>query len=121
MLVGGYMASSKIKTYTVIYLCYLLYSIALVVAKFAGDHPIYSMQAIGLYALAFTLFGCFALVWQQVLKRLPLTVAHANRAVTIIYGMVFGAVLFSETISLNKIFGALIIVFGIVLMVKNYE
>ena len=116
------MASTKVKTYAVIYLCYLLYSIALVVAKFAGEqHPIYSAQAIGLYALAFVLFGCFALVWQQVLKRLPLTVAHANRAVTIVYGMIFGAVLFSETISLNMIVGALIIISGIVLMVKNYE
>ncbi|MCL2222458.1 MAG: EamA family transporter [Oscillospiraceae bacterium] len=113
--------TSKIKTYAVIYLCYLLYSITMVVAKFAGEHPIYSMQALGLYALAFTLFGCFAIIWQQVLKRLPLTVAHANRAVTILYGMIFGAVLFSETISLNMIIGALIIVAGIVLMVKKHE
>jgi len=110
---------SKIKTYGIIYLCYLLFSVSLVVANFAGTFPLVSIQAIGLYGLAFMLFGIFALVWQQVLKRLPLTIAHANRAVTIIYGMFFGAVLFGETISLNMIIGALIIIAGIVLIVRN--
>jgi drug/metabolite transporter (DMT)-like permease len=89
------------------------------VANFAGTFPLVSIQPIGLYGLAFMLFGFFALVWQQVLKRLPLTIAHANRAVTILYGMFFGAVLFGETISLNMIIGALIIIAGIVLMVGN--
>jgi len=89
------------------------------VANYAGMFPLVSFQAIGLYGLAFMLFGVFALVWQQVLKRLPLTIAHANRAVTIIYGMFFGAVLFGEAISLNMIIGALIIIAGIVLMVRK--
>jgi len=115
------MMKSKVKTYVPLHICYFIYSLSLVTAKFAGQYPFFSLTAIGLYALAFFLLGVFALIWQQVLKRVPLTMAYANRAVTILYGMIFGAMLFSEKISWNMVLGAIIIVCGVVLMVSKYE
>jgi len=113
--------ATKKRIYILVYGCYLLYSLAMVAASFAGLHPLSSINAIALYFLAFVLLGIFALIWQQVLKYMPLTAAYANRAVTIIYGMIFGAVLFGEEISWTMLLGASIIICGIVLMVKNYE
>ena len=115
------MTRGKTKAYVSMYLCYFVYSISLVVAKFAGGYPLFSIKALGLYFLAFVLLGVFALIWQHILKRIPLTTAYANRAVTILYGMAFGAALFSEKISWNMILGATIIVCGIVLMVTAHE
>ena len=112
---------SKSKSLIKIYACYLIYSLSLVAAKFAGGYPLFSINAIGLYFMAIVCLGFFALVWQQVLKSMPLTVAYANRAVTIIYGMLFGAVLFSERITWNMILGAVVILCGIVLMVSHNE
>ena len=112
---------AKIKTYAMIHACYLLYSSALVSAKFAGSHPILSFQAMVLYGICFLLLGVFALAWQQILKIVPLTVASANRAVTIIFGMFWGVVLFDESISFSMVIGAAIIMCGVVIMAAQHE
>lgn len=38
------------------------------------------------YGLVILTPGVYAIVWQQIIKRLPLTAAHANKAVTIVWG-----------------------------------
>ena len=113
------MVGSKYITYLPLHACYFIYSIFLVIAKFAGEHPLFSVAALGLYCLAFFLLGIFALVWQQVLKRIPLTIAYSNRAITILYGMIWGAVLFAEEITWNMILGTAVIVAGVVLVVTR--
>ena len=113
--------NSKFKTYAMIHACYLLYSTAFVSAKFAGAYPIFSFRAITLYGLCFLLLGFFALVWQQILKQVLLTIASANRAVTIIYGMFWGVVLFGETISVAMIIGAALIMSGVIMMAVKHD
>jgi len=115
------MKSSKVKVYILLYGCYLVYSLGLVVANFAGGYPLFSLHAIALYGLAFFFLGVFAIIWQQVLKHLPLTTAYANRAVVIFYGMMWGALLFAEEIRWNMILGSVIIVVGVVLMAVRRE
>ena len=65
--------------------------------------------------------GVYAILWQQILKRLPLSVAYANRTVTVLFGMIWGALLFEEAITWNMILGAAIIMCGVVLLVKRHE
>jgi len=105
--------------YILLCLNYLIYSASLVVAKFAGIHSFFSVQAIGLYALAIFFLGLFALFYQQILKHMALTVAYASRVITIVYGMFWGFLLFNETITWNMILGGLIIVFGVILVVHR--
>jgi len=112
---------SKVKTHILLYTCYLVYSLSLVAAKFAGEHPLVSLPALSLYGVSFFLLGFFAIIWQQVLKVMPLTMAYANRAVVILYGMMWGALLFAEEIRWNMIIGAIIIAGGVVLMVMKRE
>ena len=47
---------------------------------------------------------------------MPLTVAYANRPVTLIWGIVWGALIFGEKITWNMIAGALVIFAGIYLV-----
>ena len=61
----------------------------------------------------------YAIAWQQVLKRLPLVTAYANKAVTVIWGLVLGATFFQEKITLQKVIGAFIIIFGVYLVVSE--
>ena len=63
----------------------------------------------------------YALVWQKVLKRIPLVVAYANKAVTVIWGLIWGAMLFQEQISICNIVGALIIIGGVYLVITGEE
>lgn len=65
------------------------------------------------------LLGIYAIFWQQIIKRLPLTLAFANKAVTVIWGMVWGVLIFHEHLSVGKFVGAAVIIAGIVLY--NYS
>lgn len=102
--------------YLLLYANYLLYSLALVSARFAREFPLRSLPALALYSLAILLLGLFAIFWQQILKKMPLTIAYAHRVITILYGFVFSVILFSEEIGFTMFLGAGIIVCGVILM-----
>ena len=61
------------------------------------------------------ILGLYAVFWQQIIKRLPLSTAYMNKAATVVWGLVFGSVFFGERVSAPKLFGAALIVAGIVL------
>lgn len=65
-------------------------------------------------ALLFILF-IYAIVWQQIIKRLPLIVAYANRAVSVFWGCVFGVIFFGEKITIGKIIGGVLVIMGVIL------
>ena len=69
------------------------------------------------------MLGIYAIAWQQIIKRLPLTFAYANKAIGVIWGMFWGLVAFGESITPKKIIGAVIVIAGIVLysLWGNYE
>jgi len=103
------------------YANFVLFSLFSVIAKFAGQHPLFSFRAIALYGIALVVLGIYAIVWQMVLKWLPLSVAYPNKAVTIVMGMVWGALIFSEIITWSMILGVIVIVGGILVVVRNSE
>lgn len=95
---------------------FFMYSLYSVAGKFAAREDFLSKKFILLYALIFCILFVYALIWQQVLKTVPLTIASANKAATIAWGMVFGKLIFDERISPAMIAGALLIVAGIALL-----
>ena len=56
--------------------------------------------------------------WQQVIKHLPLTTAYANKAVTVVWGILLGMAVFGEAVTPRQVVGAVIIIAGIVLFVR---
>ncbi len=107
------------KLVALLQLCVLLFSLSSVVQKLAGRHPLFSWNWILLYGLSVGIIGVYALAWQQFLKRMPLTTAYANRSMTMLWGMVWGALLFKETISWNMILGVVVIAIGIYFVVTG--
>ena len=61
----------------------------------------------------------YAIIWQQVIKRIDLTVAFANKGITVVWGLMIGKGIFNEEISLMKIVGAVIIIIGIIVVVTE--
>ena len=92
-----------------------LYSLSSVCAKLAAGFDFMSLGFVGCYAGMVALLGAYAVGWQQVIKRLPLTYAYANKAVTVIWGIVWGVLLFDEQVSPLKLLGALVVLAGVVL------
>lgn len=97
----------------------MLYSFTGIFSKAAAGKDFLSFEWIMLYAAVIFLLGVYALLWQQVLKKIPLNVAYANKAVNVIWGMILGAVVFGEQITVQNIIGSLIVVAGVVLMVSG--
>ena len=73
------------------------------------------------YAVIIVLLGVYAIGWQQVIKRIPLTTAFANKAVTVVWGIVWGWFFFGESITLGKLIGAGMVIAGVVLFAKSDE
>lgn len=105
------------KTVLVLQLAILFFSLSGVLVKLAGQNPFFSVPFFLLYFSALFILFIYALIWQQILKRVPLTTAYGNRAVSVIWSIVWGALFFKESISWNMILGALIIMAGLYLVV----
>ena len=98
----------------ILHIILLVFSLSTVLSKLASGEELLSLRFCGFYAGIIVLLGIYAIVWQQLIKHLPLIFAYANKAVTIIWGLIWGYLLFSESITLNKVIGALVVVAGIV-------
>ena len=112
------MAKTDKRVFLALHLLLLFYSLSSVLSKLAAAQPFLSFQFCLCYGGMFVILVPYALGWQQILKRLPLTVAFANKAVTLVWSMVFGALLFHEQIRLNQVIGCTLAVLGVVLFVQ---
>ncbi len=115
----------KIVPYILLHLIIFIYSLGGICSKTAASKDFLSFDWIVMYGLVLISLAVYALLWQQILKKIPLNTAYASKAVTVIWGMIWGVVIFRESISPLQIIGALVILAGIVLMVtggsKNSE
>lgn len=99
----------------------LVYSISSVCSKVASQHEFLSLKFIFWYGLVVLILGLYAVFWQQIIKHLPLTTAYANKAITVIWGILWGALFFKEAITWNMIVGAVVVIIGVVLVVLADE
>lgn len=93
----------------------LLYSLCSVLSKIASQYFVGSKKFIFCYCGIIAVLGIYALAWQQIIKRIPLTTAYANKAVTVVWGLVWGLLIFHESITPGKLVGAALVVTGVVL------
>lgn len=107
--------TGSLKMYVLLHALMFLFSLSPVCSKLAGRQAFLSLPFLVFYGLVIVILGVYALAWQQVIKRMPLTTAYANKAVTVVWGMFWGAMLFEETITPQKLLGAAVIVAGVVL------
>ncbi|MGI6045521.1 MAG: transporter [Eggerthellaceae bacterium] len=106
---------SRLKRLLGLHLLLMFYSLTGVLSKYAAGEPFLSPRFLLLYGGMLLILAIYALGWQQVLKRMPLTSAYANRAVAIVWGIIWGLVLFAEPVTLPKLIGAIFIMIGVVI------
>ena len=98
------------------HLGFLIYAFYAVLGKVASTKQIFSPAFIGIYCAVFLILMIYAIIWQQVLKKIPLIIATANKTITIIWGILFGRLFFGEKITPNMIIGGAIILTGILIL-----
>lgn len=115
------MKKEYIKPLIFLHILLALYSLGGISSKLAGQQEFLSFKFCLYYGIVLFVLFLYALLWQQVLKKLPLVTAFANKAVIVIWGILWGALFFKETITLTKIIGAIVIVVGVYLVVSGDE
>ena len=100
---------------------FLIYSIYSVVAKFASMKEKFSMEFILIFGVGVCILGVYALVWQQVIKRFELSIAYANKAITLVWAIVWGLLLFKEELTPGKIAGIILVMIGIFVLNGGQE
>ena len=115
------LTKSEKKTFLGLQLLLLVYSLSGICSKMAAGEPFLSPKYILYYGMVLFILAFYAIGWQQVIKRLPLITAYASKAVTVIWGVVWGMLVFKERITFTNVIGAVVIIAGILLVVSEEE
>lgn len=108
-------SKNKWKTLLLLHLLLLVYSTSGIFSKTAADLPWFSPPFFACYFGMLCILVIYAIGWQQIIKRMPLSAAFANKAVTLAWGLLWSALFFKEAITPGKVVGVLLVIAGIVL------
>ena len=115
------MKKENIKWFVFLHVIILFISLSGICSKTAAQYDFLSFKWIIFYGLVICILGFYAIAWQQVIKHLPLIVAYANKAVTTIWGLVWGFLIFHERITPLKVIGAAVVIVGVYFVVTGDE
>lgn len=100
-----------------------LYSLTGVLSKTAAngmrDHGLFSWAALLPAAGMVLVLAVYAFFWQRAIRGVPLTVAYANKGLTLLWALPWSYLIFSETITLQKVLGIVVILMGVGLAVSH--
>ncbi|MCR5657467.1 MAG: EamA family transporter [Butyrivibrio sp.] len=96
----------------------MIYSLTTVISKFVSGYEFLSVKFILLYMLDFAVLGIYAILWQQLLKKFELSVAYANKAMTLLWSLLWSTVIFHEQITVTKVIGVVLVIAGTIVL--NY-
>lgn len=112
---------TNIKYLAILHIVLAVYSILGIASKIASGKEFLTLEFCFFYGIVILNLFVYAIFWQQIIKKIPLVTAYANKAVTVIWGIIWGFVFFKEEITPGKILGAFIIILGICLVVSDNE
>ena len=104
-----------------LHLLLMLNSAGGVCSKLAGREAFLSLRFLLFSGALLAILFIYAIGWQQIIKRLPLTTAYSNKAVGLLWGTLWGVLLFGEHITLRMVLGALVVLCGVLMVVRADE
>lgn len=110
---------NKIITYSLLQFAFFIYSLSSFFSKFSTYNNDDIKIICLFYLLSLICLGVYAIVWQQILKNMSLSTAFSNKGITLVWGLVLGAIFFKENITIGKVIGAIIVIIGIIILMKN--
>lgn len=109
------MKKNNWKVLLALHLLLMLYSAGGILTKMAAGYDFLSLPFILCYGGMIVNLGVYAIGWQQIIKRMPLTTAFSNKAITVVWGIFWGWLVFDEKVTAGKIIGATVVMAGVVL------
>ena len=111
----------SLTTFLILQFTVLIYSLSSVFSKYASREAFLSFRYILFIVLIVFCLGIYAILWQQILKKVKLTAAFANKGITIIWNILLGYLIFAEKVSIKNIIGAMVVLAGIVVVTIGGE
>lgn len=108
-----------IKNLLLLQSAFFIYSLSSLFSKMAAQNSSELEKLTIFYIASLVMLGIYALIWQQILKKVPLSVAFSNKGIVVIWGMIWSAIIFKEKISISMLVGATIIIAGIIIMMTG--
>ena len=108
-------------SFLLMYLAFFIYSLSGIFSKLASTKDFLSFSYILCFVGVIFILGVYALLWQQVLKRIPLSVAMANKPFVLVFGTLWAVLLFGEIIGVKFFIGIAIIIAGLFVMGAENE
>ncbi|HPX70667.1 MAG TPA: transporter [Bacillota bacterium] len=115
------MQKDTLKNYLILNILFAIMSFSAVFSKFASQCDFLSIRYCFFQAGMVFMLAIYAIGWQQIIKRMPLATAYVNKAVSVVWGLFWGLVIFKEQLTPGKIAGALIVIAGVVLYAFSEE
>ena len=97
----------------------LIYACTYICMKMASAHEFLTTPYILWIIGAIGVMGIYAVLWQQILARVPLSTAYMFKGTSLVFVLLLSALLFHEGITWQNILGSTIIVSGIILYAKS--
>ncbi len=113
--------SKKYQYLLLLHLLLAVYSMSGIASKYAAQQEWMSVSFCVFYGIVVLVLCLYAVFWQQVIRKLPLITAYANKAVTVVWGIVWGVLFFDEPLNFMKAAGAAVIVIGVYMVVLSEE
>jgi len=98
---------------------YFVFSLCSVFLKSGSRYPFLSKTFSLHYAGGILCVLFFAIIWQQVLRKYDLIIAYAWRGTLFLWTFLWAVLLFGETVTWNNVIGAIVIVCGIFIVIRN--
>ena len=111
--------SKPFQTYLALIGVNFVYACTGIFTKMASRHEMLSWPYLLWLTGAIGVMGVYALLWQQVLKRIDLSTAYMFKGTSLISGLLIAWSILGEQITLNNMIGAAIIIAGIALFAKS--
>lgn len=99
----------------------LLYALVSLLAATVARLPLFSSMFLLGVGGVFVLFGLYAIVWQQLLKRLPLSLAYMFKGTSLLFVLLLSALFLGDAVTWQNLVGATLIIVGIVLFARADE
>ena len=109
----------KIKDLLILQFIIMIYTLSSVVAKFASGEEFLSFNFILFYGLEIVILGVFAILWQQIIKKFDLSVAYANKAMSLLWSILWAILFFKESITIKNVIGVIIVIIGTIIVNKD--
>lgn len=91
---------------------YIFFSLSNVFMKLSSSHDMI-LDKIIWYSCSMICLFVFSIMWQILLKKLPLNKAYLFKGTTLFWGLIFGVLIFNEKITVNMLIGVLIVLIGV--------